>query len=93
MAAAAPGTVTVSCATPDGGALSVTATWDPDGGAFANEAIRCFGSQATGMVCVLDARGTAYFTVNPGDVVTDTQLAVAGITSRFQVQSISLALV
>ena len=94
MPAAPAGTLTISCPTADG-MLSVTATFDPDTGAFAPEAIRCLGSDGVGMVGVLDARtgGTHYFTVTPGDVITDTMLAVAGITNRHQVQSISLALV
>jgi hypothetical protein len=93
MTAAPEGTVTISCPTLDGGMLSVTLTSDPGTGAFAAEAIRCFGAQATGQVCVGDVRGSHYFTMTPGDVIADTQLAAAGITNRSQVQSISLAMV
>jgi len=93
MSAAPDGTVTISCPTPDGDTLSVTATWNPDTGAFATDAITCTGAQATGQVCVGDATGSHYWTMTTGDVITDTQLAAAGITNRSQVQSISLALV
>jgi hypothetical protein len=94
MTAAPAGTITVSCPTPDGGMLSVTASADPATGALAANAITCTGSAATGMVGVLDNRGaTHYFTMTPGDVVTAAQLAVAGITNCSQVQSLSLALV
>jgi hypothetical protein len=93
MPAAPAGTVTISCPTPDGSTLSVTVTWDPNTGIFATDAITCTGAPATGQVCVDDTAGNHYWTMTPGDVVTDAQLAAAGITNRSQVQSISLALV
>lgn len=93
MPAAPDGTVTISCSTPDGGTLSATATWDPATGVFAANAISCAGAQATGQLCIGDVHGSHYWTVTAGDVITATQLADAGIASRPQVQSISLALV
>lgn len=93
MPAAPDGTVTISCPTPDGGALSATVTWDPATGAFAANAITCTGAQANGQICVGDVRGSHYWNVTASDIITDTQLAAAGITNHSQVQSISLALV
>lgn len=94
MSATDPGALTISCPTVDG-TLSVTATFDPETGAFAPEAIRCFGSDGTGQVGILDSRtgSTHYFLVRPSEVITDTMLTSAGITKRYQIQSLSLALV